>query len=86
MPSAKSASTQSRTKGGAKGGARGSARPFADSASVAGRNKKTKFDRIFGEDASRIRREAAAMSEKGGRKGQKSTKNTKNQYQKSKKR
>ena len=86
MPSAKSASTQSRTKGGAKGGARGSLRPFADSASVAGRNKKTKFDRVFGEDASRIRREAAAMSEKGGRKGQKSTKNTKNQYQKSKKR
>jgi len=50
------------------------------------RSKKTKFDRIFGEDASRIRREAAQMSERGGAKRQKSTKNTQKQFQKSKKR
>ncbi|MBP3583687.1 MAG: YgiQ family radical SAM protein, partial [Clostridia bacterium] len=62
-----------RSKQGRGGSRKGNS--FAKVTSAA--PKKTKFDRIFGEDASRIRREAAQMSAGSIKRGQKSTKNAK---------
>ena len=71
-------SCQSSSKSLSSKGRVGSRNGVQSTRSASTGAKKTKFDRIFGEDASRIRREAARMTSGGKGSVQKSTKNAKN--------
>ena len=89
LSSGKSRSAAPKGKSSLGGHSKSRANSVNAQAPATSRTKKTKFDRIFGEDASRIRREAAMIgsgSSKNGQKSSKNAKNGKNQAVKNKKR
>ena len=75
-PDNKKQGAPSKRKGTAQGRKNAQKPSFTPSKPAPQKHKKTKFDRIFGEDADRIRREASRISESNSKSAQNSRKNT----------
>ena len=75
-PDNKKQGAPSKRKGSTQGRKNAQKPSFTPSKPAPQKHKKTKFDRIFGEDADRIRREASRISESNSKSAQNSRKNT----------